>query len=345
MQDKTLKEILSILWDGKLTIISVTMLFIVIGITYSFIAQKWWSSNAEVGAPSVTDMLPLMYIVKRYEPIFDSLDEDGKLKLSNDLEKYSDHELTFQRFIQAFNSNINKKNFLIQSDEFKVVKDDIGNKDISNDEIDGWYTHINARSLDRAKNIRYNLSFQFIDAEGSQILLKNYINYINDIVRSELYAELYSQLQTKKSELTQRKLALELQAKSKLALEIEKGKYALKITSTANLEHPFVGGGNYNELFPVTMGSAALTTYINVLQGIKDLSLFENRLADINAKLSLAEKETTLVNGDLQVFHYLNEPQKPLSQTLPKRFFIILLCFNLGLVFGVLLVLIRKIVR
>ncbi|HGH6027435.1 TPA: Wzz/FepE/Etk N-terminal domain-containing protein [Vibrio mimicus] len=345
MQDKTFKEILSILWEGKLTIISVTMLFIAIGITYSFTAQKWWSSNAEVGAPSVTDMLPFMYIVKRYEPIFDSLDEDDKLKLGNDLEKFSDHELTFQRFIQAFNSNLNKKTFLTQSDEFKVVKDEIGIKDISDDEIDGWYTRINARSLDRATNTRYSLSFQFIDAKGSQDLLKNYINYINDIVSAELYTELYSQLQTKKSELAQRKLALELQAKAKLALEIEKGKYALEITSTANLEHPFVGGNNYNELFPVTMGSAALATYINVLQGIKNLSLFENRLSDINAKLSLAEKETTLVNGDLQVFHYLNEPQKPLSQALPKRFFIIVLCLNLGLVLGVLLVLIRKIVR
>ncbi|WP_337911280.1 LPS O-antigen chain length determinant protein WzzB [Vibrio cholerae] len=341
-----LKELFSALWKGKWLIIITTLLFSVAAIGYALTAQEWWSAKATVSQPQLQGIASYQHAVKRYQPLFDVYQEDGTIIVSNALDSLIDPKLIFQQFIQTFNANGTKRRFMQTNPTFLTLqKQMLGQTDdleVMQTLYEGWFERIQASAVDKKANDIFTLSFQSVDKASSLTLLNDYIQFVNQTLNQQLNDDLISTLATKNGELIQQQKNLLQQAKLRLQVELERTQYALNITEAADIKQPVQNLGE-QELFSINIGSRALKAKVDALKSIKDLSVFEPRLAILQSKLSQIDLETLSAEAKWSVngFYYLDQPEQPLTRDKPKRALIVVLGGMLGGMLGVAMVLVR----
>ncbi|EGR5122800.1 LPS chain length-determining protein [Vibrio cholerae] len=341
-----LKELFSALWKGKWLIIITTLLFSVAAIGYALTAQEWWSAKATVSQPQLQGIASYQHAVKRYQPLFDVYQEDGTIIVSNALDSLIDPKLIFQQFIQTFNANGTKRRFMQTNPTFLTLqKQMLGQTDdleVMQTLYEGWFERIQASAVDKKANDIFTLSFQSVDKASSLTLLNDYIQFVNQTLNQQLNDDLISTLATKNGELIQQQKNLLQQAKLRLQVELERTQYALNITEAADIKQPVQNLGE-QELFSINIGSRALKAKVDALKSIKDLSVFEPRLAILQSKLSQFDLETLSAEAKWSVngFYYLDQPEQPLTRDKPKRALIVVLGGMLGGMLGVAMVLVR----
>lgn len=341
-----LKELFAALWQGKWLIIIITLLFSVAAIGYALTAQEWWSAKATVSQPQLQGIASYQQAVKRYQPLFDVYQEDGTIIVSNALDSLIDPKLIFQQFIQTFNANGTKRRFMQTNPTFLTLqKQMLGQTDdpeVMQTLYEGWFERIQASAVDKKANDIFTLSFQSVDKASSLTLLNDYIQFVNQTLNQHLNDDLTSTLATKYGELTQQEKNLLQQAQLRLHVELERTQYALNITEAADIKQPVQNLGE-QELFSINIGSRALKAKVDALKSIKDLSVFEPRLAILQSKLSQFDLETLSAEAKWSVngFYYLDQPEQPLTRDKPKRALIVVLGALLGVMLGVTMVLVR----
>ncbi|HGS4451906.1 TPA: LPS O-antigen chain length determinant protein WzzB [Vibrio cholerae] len=341
-----LKELFAALWQGKWLIIIITLLFSVAAIGYALTAQEWWSAKATVSQPQLQGIASYQQAVKRYQPLFDVYQEDGTIIVSNALDSLIEPKLIFQQFIQTFNANGTKRRFMQTNPTFLTLqKQMLGQTDdpeVMQTLYEGWFERIQASAVDKKANDIFTLSFQSVDKASSLTLLNDYIQFVNQTLNQHLNDDLTSTLATKYGELTQQEKNLLQQAQLRLHVELERTQYALNITEAADIKQPVQNLGE-QELFAINIGSRALKAKVDALKSIKDLSVFEPRLAILQSKLSQFDLETLSAEAKWSVngFYYLDQPEQPLTRDKPKRALIVVLGALLGGMLGVAIVLVR----
>ncbi|EGQ8189869.1 LPS O-antigen chain length determinant protein WzzB [Vibrio cholerae] len=341
-----LKELFAALWQGKWLIIIIALLFSVAAIGYALTAQEWWSAKATVSQPQLQGIASYQQAVKRYQPLFDVYQEDGTIIVSNALDSLIDPKLIFQQFIQTFNANGTKRRFMQTNPTFLTLqKQMLGQTDdpeVMQTLYEGWFERIQASAVDKKANDIFTLSFQSVDKASSLTLLNDYIQFVNQTLNQHLNDDLTSTLATKYGELTQQEKNLLQQAQLRLHVELERTQYALNITEAADIKQPVQNLGE-QELFAINIGSRALKAKVDALKSIKDLSVFEPRLAILQSKLSQFDLETLSAEAKWSVngFYYLDQPEQPLTRDKPKRALIVVLGGLLGGMLGVAIVLVR----
>ncbi|OSP45827.1 LPS O-antigen chain length determinant protein WzzB [Vibrio cholerae] len=341
-----LKELFAALWQGKWLIIMTTLLFSVGAISYALTAQEWWSSKATVSKPQLQNITAYQQAVKRYQPLFDVYQEDGTIIVSNALDSLIDPKLIFQQFIQTFNANGTKRRFMQTNPTFltlqKQILDQTDDPEVMQTLYEGWFERIQASAVDKKANDIFVLSFQSVDKASSLTLLNEYIQFVNQTLNQQLNDDLLSTLATKYGELTQQEKNLLQQAQLRLEVELERTQYALSIAEAADIKQPVQNLGE-QELFAINIGSRALKAKVDALKSIKDLSVFEPRLAILQSKLSQFDLETLSAETKWSVngFYYLDQPEQPLTRDKPKRALIVVFGGLLGGILGVAMVLVR----
>lgn len=341
-----LKELFAALWQGKWLIIIATLLLSVAAIGYALTAQEWWSAKATVSQPQLQGIASYQQAVKRYQPLFDVYQEDGTVIVSNTLDSLIDPKLIFQEFIQTFNANGTKRRFMQTNPTFLTLqKQMLGQTDdpeVMQTLYEGWFERIQASAVDKKANDIFTLSFQSVDKSSSLTLLNDYIQFVNQTLNQQLNANLISILTAKYGELAQQEKNLQQQAQLRLHVELERTQYALNIAEAADIKQPVQNLGE-QELFSINIGSRALKAKVDALKSIKDLSVFEPRLAILQSKLSQFDLETLSVEAKWSVngFYYLDQPEQPLTRDKPKRALIVVLGALLGGMLGVAIVLVR----
>ncbi|RYU61820.1 LPS O-antigen chain length determinant protein WzzB [Aliivibrio finisterrensis] len=337
-----LKELFMALWKGKLTIILCTLIFAVGAVAYALTAQEWWSSKAKIMFPQIHDFSEYQEQVNQYQPIFDIYQYDGTVLVSESLDSLVDPEALFQNFISAYNSSNNKKNFLDESAEFQAFKAqlDTGKKEATRKLYSEWFNKITATASDKTANSAYNISLQATTKESSYTLLNEYINSVKTVVFNDALNNLQAMVNGQRNELRQQKTILETQAKTRLAVEIERSKYALDIAKAAEVNKPIQNMGS-NELFAIELGSRALDAKIKALKSVRNLTVIEPRLQQIDAKLEMLKNMKIDRNIKFQTFRYLENVEQPFSRDKPKHALIVVLGTLLGGMLGVAIVLVR----
>ncbi|RJK83350.1 LPS O-antigen chain length determinant protein WzzB [Vibrio cholerae] len=341
-----LKELFSALWQGKWLIIMTTLLFSVTAIGYALNAQEWWSAKATISKPQLQNITAYQQAVKRYQPLFDVYQEDGTIIVSNTLDSLIDPKLIFQQFIQKFNANGTKRRFMQTNPTFltlqKQMMEQNNDPEVMQKLYEGWFERIQASAVDKKVNDIFTLSFQSVDKASSLTLLNDYIQFVNQILNQQLNADLISILTVKYGELAQQEKHLLQQAQLRLHVELERTQYALNIAEAADIKQPVQNLGE-QELFAINIGSRALKAKVDALKSIKDLSVFEPRLAILQSKLSQFDLETLSAEAKWSVngFYYLDQPEQPLTRDKPKRALIVVLGALLGGMLGVAIVLVR----
>lgn len=341
-----LKELFAALWLGKWLIIMTTLLFSVAAIGYALNAQEWWSAKATVSQPQLQGIASYQQAVKRYQPLFDVYQEDGTIIVSNTLDSLIDPKLIFQHFIQTFNANGTKRRFMQTNPTFltlqKQMQDQTNDPEVMQKLYEEWFERIQASAVDKKANDIFTLSFQSVDKASSLTLLNDYIQFVNQTLNQQLNANLISILMAKYGELAQQEKNLLQQAQLRLHVELERTQYALTIAEAADIKQPVQNLGE-QELFAINIGSRALKAKVDALKSIKDLSVFEPRLAILQSKLSQFDLETLSAEAKWSVngFYYLDQPEQPLTRYKPKRALIVVLGALLGGMLGVAMVLVR----
>ncbi|ENM3731753.1 TPA: LPS O-antigen chain length determinant protein WzzB [Vibrio cholerae] len=341
-----LKELFAALWQGKWLIIMTTLFCSVIAIGYALTAQEWWSAKATVSQPQLQGIASYQQAVKRYQPLFDVYQEDGTIIVSNALDSLIDPKLIFQQFIQTFNANGTKRRFMQINPTFltlqKQMLDQTDDPEVMQKLYEEWFDRIQASAVDKKANDIFTLSFQSVDKASSLTLLNDYIQFVNQTLNQHLNDDLISTLATKYGELTQQEKNLLQQAQLRLHVELERTQYALNITEAADIKQPVQNLGE-QELFAINIGSRALKAKVDALKSIKDLSVFEPRLAILQSKLSQFDLETLSAEAKWSVngFYYLDQPEQPLTRDKPKRALIVVFGGLLGGMLGVAMVLVR----
>ncbi|WP_217530612.1 LPS O-antigen chain length determinant protein WzzB [Vibrio cholerae] len=341
-----LKELFSALWQGKWLIIVTTLLFSVAAIGYALTAQEWWSAKATVSQPQLQGIASYQQAVKRYQPLFDVYQEDGSIIVSEALDLLIDPEVIFKRFIQEFNANGTKRRFMQTNPTFltlqKQTMEQNNDPEVMQKLYEEWFERIQASAVDKKANDIFTLSFQSVDKASSLTLLNDYIQFVNQTLNQQLNANLISILTAKYGELAQQEKNLLQQAQLRLHVELERTQYALNIAEAADIKQPVQNLGE-QEIFAINIGSRALKAKVDALKSIKDLSVFEPRLAILQSKLSQFDLETLSAEAKWSIngFYYLDQPEQPLTRDKPKRALIVVLGALLGGMLGVAIVLVR----
>ncbi len=341
-----LRELFNALWQGKVWIIALTMLCSIVAVIYALTAQEWWSSKARIMEPQIQNFSAYQQQVKQFQPIFDIYQDDGTVLVSKSLDSLVDPTILFQRFIDAYNSSANKKQFLDNSIEFKKFKAQL---DTDTDEAtrrlySEWFTKITATPVDKKKDDDYDISLQATTKESSVSLLNEYIDSVKNKVFNDALNNLQAIVNAKKNELKQQKIILEAQTKNRLAVEVERSQYALAIAQAAGVSKPIQGLGD-EELFAINLGSDALFAKVEALKTIKNLNVIEPRLNGVNAKIEMLNDLTIDRDIQFQTFQFLENVQAPIARDKPKRALIVILGALLGGMLGVAIVLIRHAFR
>ncbi|EIN5952534.1 LPS O-antigen chain length determinant protein WzzB [Vibrio cholerae] len=341
-----LKELFAALWQGKWLIIMTTLFCSVIAIGYALTAQEWWSAKATVSQPQLQGITSYQQAVKRYQPLFDVYQEDGTVIVSETLDSLIDPEVIFKLFIQEFNANGTKRSFMQTNSTFLTLQKQVlaqtNDPEVMQTLYEEWFERIQALAVDKKANDIFTLSFQSVDKASSLTLLNDYIQFVNQTLNQQLNANLISTLAAKYGELTQQEKNLQQQAQLRLQVELERTQYALNIAEAADIKQPVQNLGE-QEIFAINIGSRALKAKVDALKSIKDLSVFEPRLAILQSKLSQFDLETLSAETKWSVngFYYLDQPEQPLTRDKPKRALIVVLGGMLGGILGVAMVLVR----
>ncbi|MFO4719367.1 LPS O-antigen chain length determinant protein WzzB [Vibrio cholerae] len=341
-----LKELFAALWQGKWLIIMTTLFCSVIAIGYALTAQEWWSAKATVSQPQLQGIASYQQAVKRYQPLFDVYQEDGSIIVSETLDLLIDPEVIFKRFIQEFNANGTKRRFMQTNSTFLTLQKQTlaqaNDPEVMQQLYEEWFDRIQASAVDKNANEIFTLSFQSVDKASSLTLLNDYVQFVNQTLNQQLNSNLISTLAAKYGELIQQEKNLLQQAQLRLQVELERTQYALSIAEAADIKQPVQNLGE-QELFAINIGSRALKAKVDALKSIKDLSVFEPRLAILQSKLSQFDLETLSAEPKWSVngFYYLDQPEQPLTRDKPKRALIVVLGGMLGGILGVAMVLVR----
>jgi LPS O-antigen subunit length determinant protein (WzzB/FepE family) len=345
-----LRELFLALWKGKLTIIISTVLFAVIAVAYALMAQQWWSSKAKVTAPQMQDVAAYQQQVKQFQPVFDVYQDDGTVLVSEALDELVDTDVLFKRFVDTFNSSNIKRSFLDSSKEFKAYKaqleifDDTDSEeaqDATRELYDEWFKKITATAEDKKTEFSpYNLSLQSTTKKSSFNLLNEYLAIIEEEARNDALNNLQTMIDSKRNELVQQKRILQAQAKMRLEAEAQRSLYALDIAQAASVDKP-IQSYNDKEIFSIDLGTKALEAKIQVLNSVKNLSVIEPRLQQVNAKLDMLGDLKIDRNVQFKTFRFLENVEQPISRDKPKRALIVVLGTLLGGMLGVAIVLVR----
>lgn len=345
-----LRELFIALWDGKFTIILATFVFAVGAVIYALTAQEWWSSKAKIAQAQPQDIAAYQQQVKQFQPVFDVYQEDGTVLVSEELDDLIDTEVLFQRLVDTFTSSNNKRAFLDASEEFKVFKAELETspeadvetgKEAERKLYAEWFSKIMAKVVDRKAEISpYDISFQATAKQSSVRLLTDYMQVITAKAHSDALNNLQAMIDGKRNELIQQKRILESQAKNRIQVEAEKAQYAYAIAKAAGVDTPIQTNGD-SEIFAIDMGTKALEAKVAALQSVKNLSVVEPRLQQINAKLDMLANLKVDRNIQFTTFRYLEDIEAPISRDKPKRALIAVLGTLLGGMLGVAIVLVR----
>ncbi|CAH6883352.1 LPS chain length-determining protein [Vibrio chagasii] len=342
-----LRELLKALWDGKLLIILVVALFTASSVVLALLSQEWWSSNAKITKAQPYEVAAYQQQVKQFQPVFDVYQDDGTVLVSKDLDRLVDSDILFQRFVNAFNSTNNKRSFLENSAEFQESQSSMlstsSDTEVGDSRVmySAWFNKISASKVDKTDgNSPYVISFQTTTKESSFNLLTAYILATESKVHQDAFNNLSAVVSGKRNELIQQKRILESQASNQLLVETERAKYASKIAKSAGVDRP-IQTGNEKELFSIDLGAKGLDAKIKALESVKNLSVIEPRLQQINAKLDMLDQLEVDRTVEFQTFRYIENVEQPINRDKPKRSLIVVLGTLLGGVLGVVIVLIR----
>jgi len=364
-------ELLSTLWQEKLKIISLTLVFILISLVYAFNATEIWSVSATIDTPTSQQ-------IKQYN-LNRVLINEGIKTLKNNAGLNNSTELnTTERVINITTNNNDKDNeelpnikklhelfvsearmttnqvkFFKSQSLFKtVVAEEQLDLVAQNNYAYEWveknisFTAENLKKVNFNDKIGTNISISAIKPADALALNQAYLNFINEImmvrlrnlISSELSLALQQLVSYNENTTSSKKIILE-QKINDIAINIQ-------IAKRANIKNFVTQNISLESAPEYAKGYEILSAEKFVLS--QQLASYENN-AVINSNALLIDKwlnfDKTMQLDDFNFYRFTDEPKLPKTRDKPKRALILVFGTLFGLMLGVAYVLIMSVFR
>ncbi|KGQ28356.1 Wzz [Gallibacterium anatis] len=351
-------ELLTLLWQKKVTIIATTFICVVIAAIYAFTAKQQWTSKAEVIAPTTVSLNNYLNIRREYARILGS-DFDVN-SLSNSL---------FSKFNQLMYSLDERENFLSQSEVYKLEsagKDEEQQRVILNKLVRENITITKPDEKKDSKALWGGVQVSF-SAETPALAQDTLKAFITKISQESLDYNFKSFLISYNEKLTDLRFGLnqiKQNADVQRNIRLENLNRALDTAKRADIkDYSKISGEVENNLLniirthtsiPLSESPLSDNPYLFIL-GEKYISaqisaIKQNDIIYPPKYYQIQEQITQLEalaqkfkEGKLETnaYTYLSSPDYPVVKDAPKRLIIILISIVLGLFLGTIFVLIK----
>ncbi|WP_311568607.1 hypothetical protein [Photobacterium arenosum] len=190
-------------------------------------------------------------------------------------------------------------------------------KKIPTERWKNWFDKITAQQASKQESDTFVINLQATTSNSSFDMLKQYIDFVSAKVYNDTLANVQALVSAKEYELKQQLKVLRSQASSYLQVEKERTQYALNIASAADVNQPVQNLGD-NEIFAINLGAKALAAKVSALESVKNLSVVEPRIQQVEARLSLLQGTELDKNIKFKTYRFLENVEKPVTKDKPK---------------------------
>ncbi|ELY2495444.1 LPS O-antigen length regulator [Cronobacter muytjensii] len=328
--------LIEVLFKSRKMILSITALFIVMGLAVAFLLPQKWTSQAVVSVPETRQLIELQRMLVSLQV----LDTDAAIDAAS-LENM---------FLKKFDSRALQEKFLRTSPWVQEqVKSAQGDTESLQRAITMVAQRIKMQSNDDPKSptaspySSWTLSFTAPEAQDAQRVLKEYINYAALAVQREVLENLRTTIELKvKSE--ESRLEIErnnLNNEHKIA--IQRLNYSLQVANAAGIKKPVYSNGQAVKDDPdysIALGADGLAQKLQIERSISDVTALNSAIQ--SREYRLAElKKLNLAEVDFLPFHYQMTPSLPVKSDGPGKALVVILMALAGLIIACATVLMR----
>ncbi|WP_145562795.1 LPS O-antigen length regulator Wzz(fepE) [Yersinia aldovae] len=329
-------ELSEIIFRSKVKIILVTLVFLIGGFILSYVIPQKWTSAAVIASPSNEQMQVLDKITNSLTVL------DIKLGIAP--------AYLMSSFVQNYNSEDLRKQYLINSDYFKRLMKKDAHGDFEKRELINTLVNssIGLVSLHAGNSDDgYKLTYSATTAGDAHELLQGYINYVNIIVNDDINLKIKRAVDSAKSMATDEYSLELLRAKNNQEVKIYRLKNAYSIANSTGIKKPIYSSASVvsnDPDFLILMGADVLNSKLEIEKSITDLASINTNL--LNRKLYIDKLSALEISKvDVVPFKYLQQPTEPTKRDAPKRGLIIILFALAGLVGSIGFVLVAHFTR
>ncbi|PAR35702.1 Wzz/FepE/Etk N-terminal domain-containing protein [Vibrio metoecus] len=316
-----LRVVLKILWDAKTIIFAIILISFLVGSIYANKLKDVWVSNAIIIPSNPVDLAEFDELVKKYQGIIYYINANFDQRIVNDsFEYFLDKNKLFDLYVDLILSKDN------------IVGFSHGDSEIT--------SKLNSVTLSRVDEDRVYFSIFDSNDENIDSLLVSYLEYSQveafKIIINKINQEVYSM-----RGLLENYLILENEkAKRLIDIEIQKSILALTVAKRSGIKKPL---SNYVSAswWGVDLGEDILREKISVLKNINDMALFNESIVSLEEVIKQLEPKPALIKAEKIVT--VSEISKPINKTKNKRLLVLFLSCLMGLFFGTVSVLVKKI--
>jgi len=356
-------ELFSTLWQEKLKIISLTLVFILISLVYAFNATETWSVSATVDTPTAKQ-------VKQYNFNRDLINDEIRglnknleirnnkqiIKVENKDKKNNelpDIKTLHQLFVSEARMTTNQVKFFKTQSLFKtVVAKEQFNQVEQNNYAYEWVAEHISLTAENTKKVNFNneigtrINISAVKPEDALMLNQAYLDFINDIMMERLRDLISTELSFGLQQIVNFNEDSNNTDKVKFEKKIQEITRNIQIAKKANIKNFVTQNISLESAPEYAKGYEILSAEKFVLS--QQLASNENN-AVINSNALLIDKwrnyDKTMQLDDFNFYRFTDEPKLPKTRDKPKRALILVLGTLLGLMLSVVYVLVMSAVR
>lgn len=320
------------LWQGKLWIMGIAVLFAAIALIYTFFARQEWSANAITDRPTV-NMLGGYYSQQQF---LRNLDLRANM-LPVDQPSVMDE--AYKEFIMQLSAYDTRRDFWLQTDYYKQRQ--VGNSKVDAALLDELVDNIQFTAGDIARNTSDSVKLIAETAADANNLLRQYVAFASQRAASHLNEELTGAWSARTVQMKAQVKRQEEVAKSIYNRKVHSVEQALKIAQQQNIakSETEVPADELPDSEMFMLGRPMLQARLESLQAVGpnyDIDYDQNR-----AMLSTLNVGPTL-DARFQTYRYLRTPEEPVKRDSPRRAFLLIMWGMVGALIGAGVALARR---
>ncbi|PSV24649.1 MULTISPECIES: Wzz/FepE/Etk N-terminal domain-containing protein [unclassified Photobacterium] len=316
--------LLKLLLKNKGVIITSSLIFLIIGVSYSLLAQQWWSSSAQITKVEYSDLRSVRKSLASLNIILDG----NQKKIFNNI--ISEKDL-LKDFVLDYNSESNKEYFIRSSDLFE--------KNLSDKDIGLWAKRIKIE-VNKNNDQIYNLTVQSKSKVSSYKILSEYISFISKKVKDNTYNNIESLVNLQLSEVEQSIIKSNEEALIRLNNDKKINEFSIKIAEAAGVKKPLSNFDQDQGVFSIALGTDALKEKMEVLNSIKAETIKTPKEANLMSEKILLSN--IKIEKFSNVVRFVNNIKSNDNRDKPLRTIICLFSLIFGLCFGIVIALTKE---
>ncbi|HDI3021006.1 TPA: LPS O-antigen length regulator [Cronobacter turicensis] len=306
--------LVAVLFKGRKVILSITALFIVMGLALAFLLPQKWTSEAVVSIPETRQLIELQRVLVDLQV----LDVDAAIDAAS-LENM---------FLKKFDSRALQEKFLRTSPWVQAqVKEAQSDTESLERAVTLVAQRIKMTSNDNPKAptaspySSWTLSFTAPKAQDAQRVLKEYINYAALAVQRQVLENLRTTIELKVKSEESRLMIDRNTLANEHKIAIQRLNYSLQVANAAGIKKPVYSNGQAVKDDPdysIALGADGLAQKLAIERSITDVTALNAAIQ--NREYRLAElKKLNLADVDFQPFHYQMAPSLPVKSDGPGK--------------------------